>query len=385
MKPSKLVIMNITVNGYNLRQNSTGIANVIINAVNTLADIPNIKINLIVSPVISDEIKSRLSPKIQLCITGGTSSFKWLMFEMPEALKNTQTDIIWSPTPLLPFSVFRFKKPVLITIHDFVSIEFRKTMTLKGRLITRLLEKHTIKKADFIWCVSEYTKSKLEQYYPDRKSKAVFTGSAPDKNIRKINFTAGTKKAFLEKFNIKKEFLLFVGSLEPRKNLSFLLNVFKDFHKANDIQLVIVGARSWGKTDIAQIINSQGFPKEDVIFTSFISEEELMSLYSLASCYVSTSLNEGFGLPQAEAMICGCPVVTSHNSAMIEVVDGFGITVEGFKIEDWISAIENTLKDREKIIKRQDKKAKTFDWTQIGENLYKYLNDFSKKSGKKIK
>ena len=58
---------------------------------------------------------------------------------------------------------------------------------------------------------------------------------------------------------------------------------------------------------------------------------------------------------------------------------------EGFKIEDWISAIENTLKDREKIIKCQDKKAKTFDWTQIGENLYKYLNDFSKKSGKKIK
>lgn len=71
--------------------------------------------------------------------------------------------------------------------------------------------------------------------------------------------------------------MLFVGSLEPRKNLSFLLNVFKELHTKHDnIQLVIVGARKWGNTNIAEIINSKEYPKDDVIFTPFISEEELM-------------------------------------------------------------------------------------------------------------
>ena len=170
--------------------------------------------------------------------------------------------------------------------------------------------------------------------------------------------------------------MLFVGSLEPRKNLSFLLKVFKELHTKHDnIQLVIVGARKWGNTNIAEIINSKEYPKDDVIFTPFISEEELMILYSNSLCYVSTSLNEGFGLPQAEAMICGCPVVTAHNSAMIEVVENAGITVKGWKSEDWIAAIEKALSEKNEIIQRQNKKIQEYNWNSIIDNFLIYLNN----------
>lgn len=370
--------MNILVNGYNLRQTSTGIANVIINAVNSLVSKSNINIELVVSPVISNEIKSRLSDKIKLTVIGTQNSFKWLMWYFPRYAKHAEYDYLWSPTPLLPRKTFKKNKNVIITVHDFVSKDFRQTMTLKGRLITSLLEKNTIKKADYLWCVSNYTKAKLEEYYPTRKCKKIFVGSSPDCNIRTVKLNEGEKYSFFEQYNICKNYLLFVGSLEPRKNLSFLLSVFEDYHKKHkDMQLVIVGARKWGNSNLADIINSPEFPKEDVIFTPFINEYDLMTLYSYASCYISTSLNEGYGLPQAEAMLCGCPVITAHNSAMIEVVENAGITVEGWDTEVWVDAIEDALSRRQDIIKQQNIKTKDFNWDILINNIIEYLTNKS--------
>lgn len=364
--------MKILVNGYNLRQTSTGIANIIINAVNAFVE-NDINIELVVSPVISEEIKSRLSKKIKLIVIGTNNSLKWLMHDFPKYTSTISYDLIWTPTPILPQRIFKMKKPILVTVHDFVSVEYRKTMTRKGRLITWLLEKHTINRADYLWCVSKYTKNKLEGYYPNRKCKDIFVGSAPDTKISRIELETEEKKIFLSKFRIDKEYLLFVGSLEPRKNLSFLLKVFKEFHTKHDMQLVIVGARTWGKTKISEIVNASDFPKKDVVFTPFISEKELMTLYSLATCYVSTSLNEGFGLPLAEAMKCGCPVVTAHNSAMIEIVENYGITVKDWNIEDWVYAIDYAITHEKVIIDRQNIKATTFNWTTIISNLCNYL------------
>lgn len=365
--------MKILVNGYNLRQTSTGIANVIINAVNALAEHIDVSVILVASSVISEEIKSRLSKKVKLEVIGGRNSLKWLMLDFPKYVRFFKADLLWTPTPLLPKSVFKVGMRVLVTVNDFVSIEYRNTMTLKGRLITLFLEKRTIKKADYLWCISKYTKSKLEEYYPRRRCKNVFVGCAPDSSIKQIELDAERRGEFLHKFNIQKPFLLFVGSLEPRKNLFFLLQVFKEFHKTQDIQLVIVGARSWGRTKLSEIINATDYPKNDVIFTPFISETELMTLYSLATCYVSTSRNEGFGLPQAEAMICGCPVVTAHNSAMIEVVENYGITVKGWNIGDWVSAISYAIAHKSEIVEKQKIKANTFSWTEIISSLCEYL------------
>ena len=168
---------------------------------------------------------------------------------------------------------------------------------------------------------------------------------------------------------------MFVGSLEPRKNLSFLLKVFKEFRKRNDLRLVIVGGTGWGNTGIADIINEPDYPREDVLFAGYLDMSELRLLYNTAECYVSTSLNEGFGLPQLEAMNCECPVVTSHNSAMIEVAEGAGITVEGWDTGKWTESIEYALNNRELIVSRQNERRKNYTWEKVTKGLLEYMED----------
>ena len=138
------------------------------------------------------------------------------------------------------------------------------------------------------------------------------------------------------------------------------------------LQLLVVGGKGWKNTSIFETINNPEFPTESVVFAKFVTNEQLAELYHVAECFVSTSLNEGFGLPQLEALRCGCPVVTSHNSAMIEVVDGVGRTVEGWDKDVWINTIIEEVK-RRKSFKVDDSKLKLYNWTYIVDSLFKYI------------
>lgn len=364
----------IIINGYNLRGFPVGIANVVINFINQISKDKTFDIEVLVFPDIPDCITQRLikSENLQITKIGCTNSFIWLFHYFKKTVNSKNPQLLWSPTPILPLFINKKIKKI-ITIHDFVSKDFRNTMTIKGRLVTALVEKKTIKSADLIWTVSEYTKNRLLNLYPQLKSDKVIVGSAPDPFFKKV--VAKENNDFLSDNGIDKDFLLFVGSLEPRKNLKYLLQVFEQFRKENNYKLVIVGARKWGTTDIRFIVEKEGFPRNDVVFLNFISEDELRFLYNKASCYVSTSLNEGFGLPQAEAMKCGCPVVTSHNSAMIEIVEGAGITVKDWNVSDWVDSIKNAIKNKSKIVKKQDEKIKNYSWDLVSKNIIKTIKE----------
>ena len=368
--------MNILVNGYNLRQTATGIATFVISALNALSVYDDLQFDVAVSPAVSDDILSRIrkSDNIKIHIIGSANAFLWFFFTLPNYVRNSRADLLWSPSPLLPWGISQ-KIKKLVTVHDFVSREFRETMTFAGRLVTRFCERKTIDMADYLWCNSEYTKRKLQEYHPNRFCREVFVGDSPGMEIQKSILTVDDARIFLSSLGITRKYLLFVGSLEPRKNLQFLLKVFEKFHKNHDMQLVVVGARKWGATHIAAIINEDGFPKDAVVFTPFIADADLCKLYTLAECYVSTALNEGFGMPQAEAMRCGCPVVTAHNSAMIEVVDGAGITVKDWDVSAWCSAIEYALEHSKEIVERQNQRTKNYDWNRIAESLHTVITN----------
>lgn len=363
--------MNILVNGYNLRKSAAGIATFVISALNALSVYDDLQFDVVVSPAVSDDILGRIRKcdTVRIHVVGSARASVWFFFTFPNYVRKSKADLLWSPSPLLPWGIgHKIKK--LVTVHDFVSREYRETMTFAGRLVTWLCERKTIDTADYLWCNSEYTKRKLQDYHPDRRCREVFVGGGPGMGIRKGNLTAEDAEIFLSSLGITRKYLLFVGSLEPRKNLQFLLKVFERFHKNHDMQLVVVGARKWGATHIAAIINEDGFPKDSVVFIPFIADADLCKLYTLAECYVSTALNEGFGMPQAEAMRCGCPVVTAHNSAMIEVVDGAGITVKDWDVSAWCSAIEYALEHSKEIIERQNQRVKKYDWNRIAESLH---------------
>jgi glycosyltransferase involved in cell wall biosynthesis len=139
--------------------------------------------------------------------------------------------------------------------------------------------------------------------------------------------------------------LLFVGTLEPRKNLAFLLKLIPRL-SATGWRLIVVGCAGWGKGDLAGIVNASDFPRNAVVFCDYLPDMELQALYGCVGFFISTALMEGFGLPHLEALASGCPVIAPANSAVVEVVGGVGQLVDGWEPDDWIAAIEDAFGKR---------------------------------------
>lgn len=297
----------------------------------------------------------------------------YLFIMVPFLIRKYHIDLYYSPVPVLPYCIPQRVKTV-ITVHDVVNLEFSETMYLKNRIANFIFFSRAINKADIIWAVSEYTKGRIEYYFPQRKCKEIFVGSAVDRSLfRKIVITEGESRSIKNKFGIKDRFMLFVGSLEPRKNLPFLLGIAPEIYEKTSIQLVVVGAKGWKNTAIREIIVDSSFPKDCTVFCGYVSNEDLVKLYNMAECFVSASLNEGFGLPQLEAFMCGCPVVTAANSAMIEVAKNRtgGLLINGYEHEFWRDSIMGFLKKHESV---QIEEFADYDWKQIVSRIKKTIS-----------
>ncbi|MBM6963902.1 glycosyltransferase family 4 protein [Phocaeicola plebeius] len=275
-----------------------------------------------------------------------------------------KADLLYCPIPCLPIGLYS-KTKTIVVVHDFVNKLYKETITWRTKISTFLLGNRSIKNADLLWANSFYTKELLIKYYPQRKCQDIFVGCSIDTSIYKPLYINNERKSSIKKkLGINGQFLLFVGSLEPRKNLSFLLNLMPDLYTSKGIQLVVVGGKGWKNSSIKQIVLQSNYPKEAVIFCGYLNNAELAELYNIADCFISSSLNEGFGMPQLEALKCGCPVITSHNSAMIEVVNGVagGYTIKDYEPCKWLDTIIKVL-NKPRIVSTEC--LTKYDWKEI--------------------
>jgi glycosyltransferase involved in cell wall biosynthesis len=297
----------------------------------------------------------------------------WLNVVFPFLVRKYKVDVFYSALPCIPFFMPRKVKKVIV-VHDVVNIEHASTMEWTNRLSNFFFFSRSVKNADVLWTNSHYTRRRIAEYYPDIRCKEIFTGCAIDNGVyHKLNITEYERTHLLTKYNIQGDFMLFVGSLEPRKNLEFLLSIMPELYKRTGKKLVVVGAKAWRSSSLKDVIENDGFPKHSVVFCKFVPESDLVRLYNMASCLVSASLNEGFGMPQLEALYCGCPIVTARNSAMIEVADGKSgaYTVEGYEPETWINTIEKVLETRPEPMVEE---LREYDWNDI---IRKFTNKYN--------
>ncbi len=288
----------------------------------------------------------------------------WLCTYMPVLARKYKADVYFSPFPCIPFLLPR-KITKIIVVHDVVNLEYKETMQLSNIISNKLFFNRSVVQADLIWTNSYYTKGKIDKYFPQRKCRNIFIGCSNDDDyFHPIQMTETEKDEIRQRYGIRKQFLLFVGSMEPRKNLKFLLQLMPEVYQKFDTQLVVVGAKGWKNTKLKDIVDNDTFPKESIIFCGYVPTPDLPKLYCLAASFISCALNEGFGMPQLEALKCGCPVITSHNSAMIEVVaDKKGaLTVKGYEKVDWLNAIERMLTTHPRVDFAQ---LKNYDWQVI--------------------
>ena len=186
-------------------------------------------------------------------------------------------------------------------------------------------------------------------------------------------------KEKVSKYGIEPEYILFLGTLEPRKNIITLIKAYGEL--SDEIRdrhpLVIGGKKGWLYEDIFQEVRKCSLEKK-VIFLDYIQQLDLPALYNGASIFVFPSLYEGFGLPPLEAMACGKPVITSNVSSLPEVIGDAGILIEPKSIQSLALNIERILtnnKFRQELQKKSIRQARKFNWRFTARSTYKTISE----------
>ncbi len=304
--------------------------------------------------------------KIHTIFSSPIGKIIWEQFFLPFSLWNNKIDIYHAPgfvLPILRLSKTRF----IVTIADMTFFSHPQYHTFLKQYYFQLMIPLSLGRADKIIAISENTKKdiiKITKINPD-KIKIVYLA------VDHI-FTSKREKMdikILEKYNIQKPYILFVGMLEPRKNLPTLLKAFAKIKqtKQSNLSLVIVGKKGWLYDEIFALVNKLKLQSK-VIFTGYIPDLDLPALYRSAMCLVYPSFYEGFGIPIVEAMACGCPVVTSNNSSMQEIAGSAAIMIDPNNINEITESMVIYISDvdeRKKRSKLGYREAKKFTWKQM--------------------
>lgn len=261
------------------------------------------------------------------------------------------------------------------TIHDMTIKAYPKTVRIENRIMMMLNLKKTCKRADRIITSSEFSKKEIVKYMdvnPDKIS-VLYSGVnldlyKPCKNLEKI-------KKVRDKYSIPDKYYLYLGTLEPRKNIERLImgyGILKSKKEKKIPKLVIAGKKGWMYEDIFKLVKEKEL-LDDIIFTGYVTQAEAPILMSGAVAFVFPSLYEGFGMPPLEAMACGTPVITSNCASLPEVVGNDGILVDPYSVEEISNALEEIYIDSEKAKKMSImgiERAKKFSWDILSERLY---------------
>jgi len=236
--------------------------------------------------------------------------------------------------------------------------------------------KNQAKKADKIIAVSKSTKDDLVNIYKINPGKieVIYSGISLESRILNLESRIPEVK---KKYNLPDHYILYLGTLEPRKNIISLIKAFETLNSKFKIQnskfkLVVAGSKGWLYKDILEAAKKSAF-KNDIIFTGFIGDEDKAVLYSLADLFVYPSFYEGFGFPPLEAMSYGTPVITSDFSSLPEAVGDAAIMVNPYNPNELAKAMELVLGDeklRDFLVKKGFERIKKFSWHKCaGETL----------------
>lgn len=265
---------------------------------------------------------------------------------------------------------FTINVPIITTIHDLTYFKFPETFSYGSYKIKAILAPISIKRSKIIIADSENTRNDISEMFPGTKDKirVIYPGRPDFKAVEDKKLVEDTKR----KYGIEGEYIMVVGTLEPRKNLKSLIKAFKlMYDRVKDIKLVIVGKKGWLYKEVFEILEESKF-KNAVIFTGYVPQEDLPCLYSGAQCFVYPSIYEGFGLPPLEAMCCGTPVVVSNTSSLPEVVGDAGIYVKPFEIEsiaDGILKVIGSSSLKETLVNKGYKQVEKFDWDSAAHRI----------------
>jgi len=287
--------------------------------------------------------------------------------------------------PNINFVALSDKTKLVLTVHDLSFEIYPETFSLRRRLWHQFINPRKLcQRADTIIAISDSTKNDIATYYgmPAEKIRRIYNGTGEefeqmDRNDLKL-------LAAKEKYHLPFNFILFLGTIEPRKNIVALVRAYDRLRELNNPQLdkytlVIAGGKGWNTGGILDEMRQAKFT-DNIIFTSLITGEDKPAVYNLASLFVYPSFFEGFGLPVLEAMKCGVPVITSNASALPEVVGEGGLMIDPDKPDELYVAMKEMLLHRELAATLADKQrwqAFKFNWKTSAREFLETLSNMN--------
>jgi glycosyltransferase involved in cell wall biosynthesis len=301
----------------------------------------------------------------------------WTQIALPFRLytERIKPDVFFTPSHYAP----RFSPvPTAISIMDVSYLRFPELFKASDLYQLKRWTAYSAKKAARIFTISNASKSDIIHEYQIEADNVIVTypGIKPV-----INHPHEAMDKLQKKFNITGEYFLFVGTLQPRKNIVRLIEAFsmvqKTTKKEKNLQLVIVGKKGWLYEDILAAPKRFAV-EEDVIFLDFVADEDLPALYKNAISYVLPSLYEGFGLPVLEAMQYDCPVITSNSSSLPEAGGDAALYVDPENVSDIAEKMHNLMKHenlRQEMIAKGKQQIKKFSWEKTAKETLAVLKE----------
>ncbi len=297
----------------------------------------------------------------------------WTMIGLSQKLLSDKKnlDVFFSPTHYLPLTT---PVPSAVSILDVSYLKYPQLFNKRDLYQLRFWGGWSVKKAKKILTISNSSKDGIIEAYgvSPEKVTVVYPGISPKEEIKNM-------EELTKKYNIKGKYILFVGTLQPRKNIERLIEAFsKIFDK--DLTLIIIGKKGWMFEEILDAPKRFGV-SEKVKFLDSVMDDELPGFYKNAEFFILPSLYEGFGLPVLEAMQYGCPVITSSVSSLPEAGGDAVLYVDPEDTFDIKSKMEKLLKDqklREELIKKGYQQVKKFSWDKTAKDTIKVLESIAR-------
>ncbi len=278
----------------------------------------------------------------------------WRMLHtLPKLLRELNVDVVHDTFHMAPFLQTHASYKRVVTIHDLTPILFPEHHVWRGPLLHKLLLPRILRNADAIICPSESTKQDVLEFEQHIQEPSVIP-LAP-RNL-------GTPKSM----PVEKPFILFVGTLEPRKRVTMLLEAFEALDM--NIDLVLAGEMGWKSSSIQKAIQSSS-KKDQIHLLGRVSDSELAWLYQNTRGVVYPSIYEGFGLPPLEAMAYGAPVIVSKNSSLIEVGGEAAMYLDGGAgdLKNMLKKLLNSPEEEKLRATLGKKHAASFSWKRTAE------------------
>ena len=296
--------------------------------VDRLSDYPNIKVldkNLLEKSIPNDVILIPL----------------WLHLYLPYLCKKSGVDVYFNTGSIWPLFPFRLAKRQLVFIHDVIPLLFPECYYKHTRYYYRLSRAIHLNTYDQILVNSESTKRDLVDHLGVPQERILVTLLGRDDRFMRIDDISKNQRV-KEKYSLPESYLLFTGTLEPRKNITGLLEAYGKAKARESLKLVITGKKGWLYKEIFQTVKRLNL-KDRVVFTGFADDDDLPSIYSMAKVFVYPSLYEGFGLPVLEAMACGVPVITSDVPSLREVAGEAAVLVDPRNVQAMANSIDEVV------------------------------------------